>query len=199
MNGTQQTAVLVVVAGQAGAGKARFARILAARTGARLIESVSGGPLRAGVDPAALPDKGEYATLLQTARMSLESGESIVLAAPFQTVASRKALVKLSGEVRCALLFVECSADDVVRRRRLQLRYRDEGLADVERHLDEVIAAGSDFESVGREIPRSCQMLLDTTVGIELWAGLAAGRVESFLAAEPGRRTEADAQAISAG
>lgn len=179
------TAVLVVVAGEAGAGKNRFGEVLAARSGARLVQSVSGGPLLPGIDPADLPDADEYATLLQTARLSLDAGVSVVLVAPFHTIASRRAAMKLASEIRCALLYVECSANEAVRRRRLKIRFQKEGLGNLEAHLDAIIATDKLFQSVVREIPRACQMMVDTTVGIELWAGLAAGRVDTYLSAEP--------------
>ena len=180
----QTTAVLVVVAGEAGSGKNRFGEVLAERSGACLVQSVSGGPLRHGIDPADLPDAEEYATLLQTAKMSLDAGSSVVLVAPFHTIASRKAAMKLASEIRCALLYVECSANEAVRRRRLKIRFRKEGLGNLEAHLDAMVSNDKLFQSVVREIPRACQMMVDTTVGIELWAGLAASRVETYLTAE---------------
>src|SRR5687767_1785412 len=115
--------VLVVVAGQPGSGKERFARLVSKRTGARLVEAVSGS-LERGLDPAELPDAEEYRSLLAQARLSLEAGECVTIAAPFHTLASRRELMKMASQVRCALLYIECCANETVRRRRLRDRFR---------------------------------------------------------------------------
>jgi predicted kinase len=174
------SAVLVVVAGQSGAGKARFGSIVATRTGARLLRM---DEMLAGDSE---PEPEDYLSLLSVAGAALAGGRSVVVVAAFHTAASRRAVLKIAGDTRAALLFVECSANDEVRRRRL----RDE------KRLHERIAAEPHYAEVGDEIPRACQMLIDTTVGLSLWAGLAACRVESYVSLGT---TPEGAQAISAG
>jgi predicted kinase len=181
--------VLLAVAGTSGAGKERFAGMVAQRIGARLVKAVSGRELP-GVDPGSMPDADEYAALTKTAKMALDAGQSVVIAAPFHTRDSRRELMKLACDARAALLYVECSSNATVRRRRLRSRLVAlGGSAELEARLDRILEGDLEFEPVLREIPRACQMLIDTTVGIDLWAGLAAGRLESYLAARDAGET----------
>ncbi len=192
--------VLVVVAGEPGSGKDRFAKLVSKRTGARLVEAVSGA-FKPGLEPSELPETDEYRALLAQARLALEAGECVVLAAPFHLAGARRDLMRMASQVRCALLYIECNANEVVRRRRVRdrLNARLDDPKEVAEVLDRVIALGGLGEPVRSEIPRACQMAIDTTVGIDLWAGLAAGRVEAYVAQGKAAAEAAGVAALSAG
>lgn len=188
-----ESAVLVAVAGKAGAGKGRLASRLASRLGARRVEVLA----RVG----GCPQASEYADAIEAARTSLSAGETVVMIGPFHTRESRRELMRLASDTRSALLYVECSANESVRRRRLRLRLEGEiaaGAIEVDAWIGRLVGQDPGFERVGSEIPRAAQMLVDTTVGIDIWAGLAASRVEAWFAGTLRPGVE-DGQAISAG
>ena len=108
--------VLVAVAGQAGSGKSTLAAIIAKRTGASRIDVSS--------DQAPFPESNAYANALSDAGAILaeNSRARIVLSGPFHTKEARATLMRLASATRSALLYVECSANEFVRRRRLRIR-----------------------------------------------------------------------------
>ena len=178
------TAVLVVVAGQAGAGKTRFASIVAERTGARHLAMSEMIPAR---EEEVLPEQDDYAALLAVAGKALEAGQSVVVSGPFHTTASRKEVMRVAGDAQCALLYVECNANDEVRRRRLKdALIAAEKLTGLEKRLNALLSQDAEHAELLDEIPRACQMLIDTTVGLALWAQLASCRVEAYVQVAPG-------------
>ena len=196
--GQSMAAVLVAVAGQAGAGKSRLAAQISRRIAARRVDVIG--------DLEPLPATVEYAQAISKAREALVIGSSVVVTGPFHTRDSRRELMRLAGETRAALLYVECAANESVRRRRLRIRALavNDGpeltRAEADLWVQRLLAEDPAFERVGAEIPRAAQMLVDTTVGIDIWAGLAASRVEAWFAGalrQPG--IEDDGQALSAG
>lgn len=174
------SAVLVAVAGQAGSGKSRLAGLIADRLGARRID--------VGDDVAPYPDSTGYANALSTATQALASGSlsRIVLCGAFHTCDARRKLLRLASASRSALLYVECSANEFVRRRRLRIRLTTGPDAltapEAELWVNRLVADDSLYELMGFEIPRAAQMLIDTTVGVDIWGGLAASRVELWAA-----------------
>ncbi len=166
--------VLVAVAGLPGTGRRRFGRLVAERTKAPLVE-LEVDPGRA--DP--LPSAAEYGAGLRRAVGLLAAGSPVVFVAPFHSAAARRELMRAAGDARCALLFVACGANEAVRRRRLRERFAPPA-------IERLLAADPRFDTEHHEIPRACQMVLDTTVGVALWASLAAGRVETFREAGTG-------------
>lgn len=187
--------VLVAVAGQAGAGKKRLAELIARRIGARRIE-VAG-------DQEPFPEPAAYASAFSEAATALDTdGGRIVLVGAFHTRESRRKLLRVAGATRSALLYLECSANEFVRRRRLRMRLTSgpDALTPPEAELwvNRLVSDDARFERTGFEIPRAAQMLIDTTVGVEIWGGLASSRVELWAAdAAPTPRLED--QALSAG
>lgn len=190
--------VLVAVAGQAGSGKGRLAGLIAQRIGAHRIDVSS--------DLGPYPESGAYLDALSKASDVLQKGGGprIVLAGPFHTRDSRRKLLRLASASRSALLYVECAANEFVRRRRLRIRLTSgpEALTAPEAELwvNRLVSDDGLFERTGFEIPRAAQMLIDTTVGVDIWGGLAASRVElwaadSTLATTP----HVEEQALSAG
>jgi predicted kinase len=171
-------AVLVAVAGQAGSGKSRLAARIVERLGARRIDVSS--------DLSPYPDGVLYAQAITSARAGLASGSSIVLVGPFHTREARRGLLRLASETRSALLYVECSANESVRARRIRRRLMSgpDALSPAEAALwvGRLQAEDTSFERTGSEIPRAAQMLVETTVGIDIWGGLAASRVEAWIA-----------------
>lgn len=190
-------AVLVTVAGQAGAGKGRLASQIAERISAKRVDVIG--------DLEPLPAPVEYSQALSLAREALATGTSVVLVGPFHTRESRRELMRLASETRAALLYVECSANESVRRRRLRIRAlaTSEGPTltrqEAEVWVQRLVSEDAAFDRVGGEIPRAAQMLIDTTVGVDIWAGLAAGRVEAWFAGSTRPGAVEDAQALSAG
>lgn len=186
-------AVLVLVAGQAGSGKSRFGSIVAERTSARKLDfaEMLGGQ-------EALPEQEDYASLLAVAGKALEAGQSVVVVGPFHTLESRSEVMRVASESQSALLYVECSANEEVRRRRVKDELIAAGkLGGLEKNLLRRMADDAAHEPLGDEIPRACQMLIDTTVGLSLWAGLAACRVETYVSVKPA--APAEEQVLSAG
>lgn len=190
------SAVLVAVAGMAGSGKHRLAARIVERIGA-LCATVSG-------ELEEYPGVVEYVEAVTRARSVLTTGGSIVVVGPFHTREARRSLLRLASETRSALLYVECTANESVRRRRLRnraLRGPEELSAqEAELWVNKLIAEDAKFERVGTEIPRAAQMLVDTTVGVDIWGGLAASRVETWAAATvPSTATGVEDQVLSAG
>ena len=189
-------AVLVAVAGQAGGGKRRLAE--------RVAERLRGYRVDVLGDLEPYPTLEEYAEAVASARAALAGGNSVVLSGPFHTRESRRLLMRLASETGSALLYVECSANEAVRRRRLRARilsgHEEPALTEAEAELwvNRLVGEDPQFERTGAEIPRAAQMLVDTTVGVEIWAGLAASRVEAWFAGAIRAGTD-DGQAISAG
>lgn len=187
--------VLVAVAGQAGAGKNRLAELIARRIGARRID-VAG-------DQEPFPEPAAYASALSEAAAGLDADAGrVVIVGAFHTRDSRRKLLRVAGATRSALLYLECSANEFVRRRRLRLRLTSgaDALTTPEADLwvSRLVSDDSRFERTGPEIPRAAQMLIDTTVGVEIWGALASSRVELWAAdAAPAPRLEG--QALSAG
>ena len=64
--------------------------------------------------------------------------------------------------------------------------------------VNRLVSDDEKFERAGSEIPRAAQMLIDTTVGIDIWGALAASRVDSW-SAEAIPAPMIEAQALSAG
>lgn len=190
-------AVLVAVVGQAGAGKGRLAAQIAERISAKRVDVIG--------DLEPLPAPVEYSHAVARARESLAAGVSVVLVGPFHTRESRRELMRVASETRAALLYVECSANESVRRRRLRARAiaTGEGPALTPQEADvwvqRLISEDVAFDRVAGEIPRAAQMLIDTTVGIDIWAGLASGRVEAWFAGAIRSNADEDAPALSAG
>lgn len=190
------SAVLIAVAGQPGAGKSRLAITVATRLNARLVQ-VAG-------DLEILPDAEEYSAAMVSARRALAADETVVVVGPFHTRASRRELMRIASDTRSALLYVECSANESVRRRRLRKRILANGgeelpAGELDRWVARLVAQDGAFERIGAEIPRAAQMLVETTVGVDIWAGLASSRVETWFAnapapaAQPARSTAAPA------
>ena len=175
--------VLVAVAGQAGSGKSRLAELIAQRLGAHRID--------VSTDQEPFPESIAYAKALSEVGgiLAASSGARIVVAGPFHTRESRRTLLRLASGTRSAVLYVECSANEFVRRRRLRIRLTSgtEPLTAPEAELwvNRLISDDERFERTGFEIPRAAQMLIDTTVGVDIWAGLAASRVELWAAESP--------------
>lgn len=186
-------AVLVTVAGPAGSGKSRLASRILERLGAHRIDVCS--------DLSPFPASAAYADAVAGARVSLSAGSSVVLVGPFHTRDSRRSLLRVASETRSALLYVECAANESVRARRLRLRAMSgsDALTAPETALwvARLLAEDPKFERTGNEIPRAAQMLVDTTVGVDIWGGLAASRVEAWVAGAIPLGLED--QAISAG
>lgn len=188
-------AVLVVVAGTAGAGKSRFGSIVAERTGARRLDVAE---LINGIDDDELPGPDDYASLLAVAGKALESGQSVVVIGPFHTLASRKEVMRVASDAQSALLYVECSANESVRKRRLRDELiAAEKLTGLDKRLTKRMAQDDDHVPLEDEIPRACQMLIDTTIGLSLWASLAACRVDAYV--QIGVKAPPEQQAVSAG
>lgn len=160
-------AVLVVIAGLSGAGKSRFGRIVAERTGAARLDMTE---MLGGEERDAAPDLEDYEALLVVATQALAGGQSVVVVGPFHTLDSRAVVLRAASESGSALLYVECIANESVRHRRSKSRAL-------------LARADDEYVRVGNEIPRACQMIIDTTVGIALWAGLASSRVEAYVGA----------------
>ena len=176
-------AVLVVVAGQAGAGRERFGAIVSERTGARLLDMAA---MMAASDEEMLPDEEDYASLLAVAGKALDAGQSVVVSGPFHSLESRKEVMRIASDAQSALLYVECSANEEVRRRRV----RDgliaaEKLTGLEKRVATLMSHDAKHAELRDEIPRACQMLIDTTVGLALWAQLASCRVEAYVQVAP--------------
>ena len=172
------TAVLVVVAGTAGSGKTRFGSIVSERTGARRLDVNE--MLGEGVDD--LPASEDYAALLAVAGKALDAGQSVVVVGPFESMESRKQVMRVASDAQSALLYVECSANDHVRTRRVRDELiASEKLTNLEKRVAKQIGHDASHIELGDEIPRACQMLIDTTVGLSLWAGLAACRVDAYV------------------
>lgn len=171
-------AVLVAVAGQAGSGKSRLAARIVERLGARRID--------VSADLSPCPEPVAYAQAMTNARAGLASGSSVVLVGAFHTREARRGLLRLASETRSALLYVECSANESVRARRIQRRAMSGpdalSAAEAELWVARLMAEDASFERTGAEIPRAAQMLVETTVGIDIWGGLAASRVEAWIA-----------------
>ena len=192
-------AVLIAVAGMAGAGKSRLA--------ARIVERIHALKSDVSGELEEYPDVVAYADAVSRAREVLTAGGSIVLVCPFHTRESRRSLLRLASETRSALLYVECSANESVRRRRLRNRAMSGAdpltRAETDLWVNKLVGEDSKFERVGTEIPRAAQMLVDTTVGVDIWGGLAASRVETWIAgtvpAEAPAAAAIETQAISAG
>lgn len=192
-------AVLIAVAGMAGSGKSRLAARIVERIGARKAEACG--------DLEEYPDVLAYAAAVARARDVLTAGGAIVLVGAFHTRESRRSLLRLASETRSALLYVECAANESVRRRRLRLRATSGSdpltAAETELWVNKLVGEDAKFERVGSEIPRAAQMLVDTTVGVDIWGGLAASRVETWIAGtgvpEPPAASALETQALSAG
>ena len=176
------SAVLIAVAGQPGAGKSRLAMAVATRLSARLVQ-VAG-------DLETLPDASDYSAAMASAKRALGANETVVVVGPFHTRVSRRELMRVASDTRSALLYVECSANESVRRRRLRKRILAHGgeelpAPELDRWLTRLLAQEGGFERIGAEIPRAAQMLVETTVGVDIWSGLAASRVETWFATAP--------------
>jgi predicted kinase len=171
-------AVLVAVAGQAGSGKSRLA--------ARIVERLNARRIDVSSDLSPYPDGVQYAQAITSARAGLASGNSMVVVGPFHTREARRSLLRLASETRSALLYVECSANESVRARRIRRRAMSgpDALSAAEAALwvGRLMAEDPSFERTGSEVPRAAQMLVETTVGIDIWGGLAASRVEAWIA-----------------
>src|SRR4051812_11591595 len=146
-------AVLVVVAGQAGAGKNRFATIVAERTGARHLAM---SEMLAATEDEALPEPDDYASLLAVAGKALEAGQSVVISGPFHSLASRNEVMRVASDAQCALLYVECSANIEVRRRRLKdALIAAEKLTGLEKRVTTLLEQDSAHAELCDEIPRA--------------------------------------------
>ena len=188
--------VLVAVAGQAGSGKSTLAAIITTRIEASRINVSS--------DQVPFPESIAYTNALSEAGAILAADRCarIVLCGPFHTKDARGTLMRLASATRSALLYVECSANEFVRRRRLRIRLTSgpEALTAPEAELwvNRLVSDDSLFERTLSEIPRAAQMLIDTTVGIEIWGGLAASRVELWASDAADAAPVVESQAISA-
>lgn len=101
-----------------------------------------------------------YDQLLQTARMEIEKGHSVILDATYRASAQREKILKLADVCCVAIVFVECTADEAVLRDRLRRRELTPSVSDARLHHFESIK--SRFEPL-TEIPPSQHIHLDTT------------------------------------